>query len=60
MEEELQAMKLGALSKRARRAGATLDELEKALDNGLPEQATIALIRRKRSGRSSRCSGSEP
>ena len=44
LEEELQAMKLGALSKRAKQAGVAVERLEEAQDEGEPKAAVIALI----------------
>jgi len=42
--EELQAMKLGALSKRAKQAGVAVERLEEAQDEEEPKAAVIALI----------------
>ena len=44
MEAELRGLKLGALSKRARAAGATHDELDEAQDADDPKAAVITLI----------------
>ena len=44
LEEELQAMKLGALSKRAKQAGVAVERLEEAQDEEEPKAAVIALI----------------
>ena len=44
LEGELQAMKLGALSKRAKQAGVPVERLEEAQDDDEPKAAVIALI----------------
>ena len=44
LEEELRGMKLGALSKRARQAGVTAEQLEDAQDEDEPKTAVINLI----------------
>jgi hypothetical protein len=44
LETELRALKLGALSRRAKEAGATADEVELMQDEGDPRGALIAFI----------------
>ena len=44
LEEELRGMKLGALSKRAKQDGVSVERLEEAQDDDEPKAAVIALI----------------